>query len=102
MGYEYSQTMIFILDEFDTFERVARIKNKDYNTEIEFVDSKKATEFYNICESWGILIPNLRIKDTVLIYGASPSSSDAYQYHQYMSLILSYLNNDFKLKEPKC
>lgn len=98
MRYEYSQTLLFAIDEFHTLGVVANIKDNDYNTEIEFIDPKKAQEFYSICESWNILIPYLRIKDGVLTYGATQSGTQAYQYYQYMSLILSFLNGEFKIK----
>jgi len=90
--------MLFGIDEFDIFWLIGNIKNNDYNTEITFLKSEKAQEFYSVCESWNILIPYLRIKDGVLTYGATQSGTQAYQYYQYMGLILSYLNGDFTMK----
>lgn len=98
MRYEYSQTLLFAIDKSLTLNVIANIKDNKYNTVITFIDAEKAQEFYSICESWDILIPNLQIKGGVLSYGASQSGTQAYQYYQFMGMILSYLNNDFKIK----
>lgn len=98
MSYEYSQTLLFKLEDSNITEIIATIKDNNYNSEIEFINPEVAKKFFSICESWDVLIPSLRINNGTLIYSVSQSDFKAYQYYQYMSLIISFLNNDFKIK----
>lgn len=95
--YEYSQSILFNRETFEIIASISLIE--ECSNILKFVDNDKNLEFYNICKSWDLFGSRISISESGVEHYSSPrSSANSYDYYMYMSLVISYLSKDFKMK----
>jgi len=86
-------------DDFSEVQILVGIISEQYLSAFDVVVPNKSNqEFKDICDSWDLFGHRLRIENDRLVYGATIDGPDAYEYAKFLSLLTSYIVNEFNFK----
>ena len=102
-NFEFAESMFMEIHrsnrgELIDVEELASIKSFDHDgVEITFRDKRTPIGFMKVLKSWDIYTYSAKLQANAIQFSIS-SPAPIEERHKFYSLIVSFMNNDFKLK----